>query len=90
MLFVWDDWEIFRDGPEPIFAISNFSVEYTLVNNCVVSPFTIKLELTTKSPFIVALPLYKLRLTEILLLLSIAILLPKGIVSTGTLPIKLL
>ena len=46
-----------RDGPEPTFVISNFSVVYRSVFKIVVAPLTIKLELTTKSPLIVAVPL---------------------------------
>ena len=42
------------------FTISNLSVVYTVVSNCVLSPKTIKLELTVKVPLSSKLLLYLL------------------------------
>ena len=57
ILFIGDNCLTLIEGPAPVFIISNFSVEYSEVFNCIVWPFKIKLELTIKSPLILALPL---------------------------------
>ena len=56
LLFVGDDWLIRRDVTSPVFIISKFSPEYDVVLICIDWPLTIKLELTIKSPLILASP----------------------------------
>ena len=55
--------------------ISNLSVIYTFVSNVVVEPKTVRLEVV-RFPFIIALPVYVLKLTDIIPSALIAVLVP--------------